>query len=452
MACTTWGGMDGFGKVVAEPNEPMFHTEWEARVLAMVRAMAPPAAFNIDTHGSIGKPCRRTSISTVPITRNVFSGPRGPLNDRDSSAAEDVAAGHACNRRNRKARQVRVDDVERIMVRAKFGRTRLRLRKFKPAIGCGKKFTRNPHQAPRYVRGHVGVVERDHGCQYSDSAATESGENRNGSTPSCSRRRLWGPDADPTVKVSIDAFEPYLEPRDGRSQRAPTRPCRAFHAMMTGRDVREPWEAQAFAMALTLHERGLSPGTNGPQPSPTRSGGHRPRAIRYGRNLLSALARDAGKSGRRESVATTATLHRYRDALGPRRRSHAHGTPIECDAAGFFTVIARSVATKQSILAFFCGGYGLLRGACHRARISATRWLAMTDLARRIFPPAFARNAHAGHSPPAIPPLVLRAALAEIARVGVLAIRSTSPAPPSSCASFQVLALSQPHQRRVQFE
>ena len=23
---------------------------------------------------------------------------------------------------------------------------------------------------------------------------------------------LWGPDADPTVKISIDAFEPYLEP------------------------------------------------------------------------------------------------------------------------------------------------------------------------------------------------------------------------------------------------
>jgi nitrile hydratase len=23
---------------------------------------------------------------------------------------------------------------------------------------------------------------------------------------------LWGPDADPSVKISIDAFEPYLEP------------------------------------------------------------------------------------------------------------------------------------------------------------------------------------------------------------------------------------------------
>ncbi len=42
------GGMDGFGKVEPEPNEPMFHTEWEARVLAMVRAMGAAGAFNID--------------------------------------------------------------------------------------------------------------------------------------------------------------------------------------------------------------------------------------------------------------------------------------------------------------------------------------------------------------------------------------------------------------------
>src|SRR5258705_12914113 len=39
------------------------------------------------------------------------------------------------------------------------------------------------------------------------------------------------------------------------------------------------------------------------------------------------------------------------------------------------TVIARSKATKQS--SFLCG-CGLLRGACHRARVRATRWLAMT--------------------------------------------------------------------------
>ena len=25
-------------------------------------------------------------------------------------------------------------------------------------------------------------------------------------------RELWGPETDPTIKVSVDAFEPYLEP------------------------------------------------------------------------------------------------------------------------------------------------------------------------------------------------------------------------------------------------
>src|SRR4029079_19797632 len=42
------------------------------------------------------------------------------------------------------------------------------------------------------------------------------------------------------------------------------------------------------------------------------------------------------------------------------------------------SVIARSAATKQSTLSLRIDG--LLRGACHRARIRATRWLAMTLL------------------------------------------------------------------------
>ena len=34
------GGMDGFGKVEVEPNEPMFHTRWESRVLAAHHLMS----------------------------------------------------------------------------------------------------------------------------------------------------------------------------------------------------------------------------------------------------------------------------------------------------------------------------------------------------------------------------------------------------------------------------
>ena len=43
------GGMDGFGKVEAEPNEPVFHADWEARTMALVRAMGAAGAFNIYT-------------------------------------------------------------------------------------------------------------------------------------------------------------------------------------------------------------------------------------------------------------------------------------------------------------------------------------------------------------------------------------------------------------------
>jgi nitrile hydratase len=67
---------------------------------------------------------------------------------------------------------------------------------------------------PRYVRGHVGVVERDHGCQvFPDSDAIDAGENPQWLyTVVFEGTELWGRDADPTLRVSIDAFEPYLEP------------------------------------------------------------------------------------------------------------------------------------------------------------------------------------------------------------------------------------------------
>src|SRR5215208_1896328 len=42
------GGMDGFGSVVVEPNEAVFHQRWESRVLAMNRAMGASGTWNID--------------------------------------------------------------------------------------------------------------------------------------------------------------------------------------------------------------------------------------------------------------------------------------------------------------------------------------------------------------------------------------------------------------------
>ena len=42
------GGMDGFGPVDIEKNEPLFHAEWERRAFALTVAMGAHGLWNID--------------------------------------------------------------------------------------------------------------------------------------------------------------------------------------------------------------------------------------------------------------------------------------------------------------------------------------------------------------------------------------------------------------------
>ena len=143
------------------------------------------------------------SISPVPITRNGFSGSRTCWSTRASSPPRKSPPAMRCSRQNRSsAASSALDDVERVMVRGKFGRAAPAPAKFKPGDRVRAK---NIHPAthtrlPRYVRGHVGVVERDHGCHvFPDTAAMEAGENPQWLyTVVFDGAELWGADADPT--------------------------------------------------------------------------------------------------------------------------------------------------------------------------------------------------------------------------------------------------------------
>jgi nitrile hydratase subunit beta len=42
------GGQDGFGPVVEELDEPPFHADWEAHVMAMNRALIGRGVYNLD--------------------------------------------------------------------------------------------------------------------------------------------------------------------------------------------------------------------------------------------------------------------------------------------------------------------------------------------------------------------------------------------------------------------
>jgi len=42
------GGIPGFGPVMPEADEPVFHAKWEGRIFAMTLAMGRPGKWNID--------------------------------------------------------------------------------------------------------------------------------------------------------------------------------------------------------------------------------------------------------------------------------------------------------------------------------------------------------------------------------------------------------------------
>jgi nitrile hydratase beta subunit len=211
------GGMDGFGKVEPEPDEPVFHAPWEGRVMAMNRAMGATGAWNIDMS--------RFSREVLPAHvylgssyyRKWFLGLQQMLLDRGLIDADEVVAGHGL-RAGKTLRRgpFTTADVDRIMTRGSFSRAAQALARFKPGDQVrAKNIHPQTHtRLPRYVRGHVGTVDRVHGCHvFPDAAATGQGDDPQWLyTVRFESRELWGPDADPTVTISIDAFEPYLDP------------------------------------------------------------------------------------------------------------------------------------------------------------------------------------------------------------------------------------------------
>jgi nitrile hydratase len=106
-------------------------------------------------------------------------------------------------------------EIDRVLTRGSFSRTATAPARFRPGdrVRARNINPRTHTRLPRYVRGHLGTVERVHGCHvFPDAAAAGKGEQPEWLYTVCfGARELWGDDADPTVTVSIEAFEPYLE-------------------------------------------------------------------------------------------------------------------------------------------------------------------------------------------------------------------------------------------------
>jgi hypothetical protein len=66
---------------------------------------------------------------------------------------------------------------------------------------------------PQYVRGHLGTIELNHGCHvFPDTNSLGKGEDPQWLyTVRFDGPELWGKETDPTLSVSVDAWESYLE-------------------------------------------------------------------------------------------------------------------------------------------------------------------------------------------------------------------------------------------------
>jgi nitrile hydratase len=210
------GGMHGFGKVEPEENEPVFHAAWEGRCLALNRAMGAIGAWNID-EGRAGIEALRPDVY---LSRSYYGKWALRLEnmviERGLAETDELAAGHALHAAKPLKRKLGVADIPRTLTRGSFGRPAEAPAGFK--IGERVR-TKNIHppthtRLPRYARGHAGVIEAIRGCHvFPDLTAIGAGENPQWLyTVLFEGRELWGEAADPTLKVSIEAFEAYLEP------------------------------------------------------------------------------------------------------------------------------------------------------------------------------------------------------------------------------------------------
>ena len=99
---------------------------------------------------------------------------------------------------------------------------------------------------------------------------------------------------------------------------------------------REPWEAQAFAIALSLNERGLFTwkewaATLGAEIKKAQAAGDPDTGETYYRHWLATLERLVAEKG----LTDAGTLGRTRDAWQRACARTPHGTPIELEPGDF---------------------------------------------------------------------------------------------------------------------
>ena len=210
------GGTHGHGPVKPEPNEPVFHGDWEKRAFALTLAMGMPGGWNIDMSRFARENRKPNEYLDMTYYQVWLAGLETLMKERGLVSEDEIEAARSLHSPKPVPRVLKPEDVAKTLHR---GGPTERDTNTKPAFEVGARVRAkniNPvthTRLPRYVRGHVGTIERVLGCHvFPDSNALGKGEDPKWLyTVRFEGRELWGDQADPTTQVSVDAWEPYLE-------------------------------------------------------------------------------------------------------------------------------------------------------------------------------------------------------------------------------------------------
>jgi len=209
------GGMQSFGPVRPEPDEPRFHADWERRVLALNLAMNAVGKWNIDMQRAARESLRPAQYLASSYYEIWFEGLKNVLLNAGLVTAAEIEAGKLAVAAIPVARVQKADEVPAALLRGT-PYTRPAPAPARFAVGDVVR-TRllNPRthtRLPRYCRGKQGHIVRVHGAHvFPDASALGLGDQPQWLYTVCfDAIDLWGPDTT-AASVCVDCWESYFE-------------------------------------------------------------------------------------------------------------------------------------------------------------------------------------------------------------------------------------------------
>jgi nitrile hydratase beta subunit len=207
------GGQSGHGPITPEPEGELFHATWEPRALALTIAMGATGSWNID----MSRAARETlaNYGELNYYEIWIAGLQKLLEERALLWPDEVAAARSLHPAQPVARVLAAGNVATVLAKgAPTERPASSPARFTVGQWVRARTDRVPHHTrlPGYAHGRRGLIERVHGLHvYADAHAQGLGEQPQWLyTVVFDGTELWS-DAAPGLKVSVDAWEPYLE-------------------------------------------------------------------------------------------------------------------------------------------------------------------------------------------------------------------------------------------------